>query len=98
MDGGDFDAAIYRVGSNTGRIAGPYCGGGDPNWTGYDVSVNRLQWARVLRRADAKLARDVPVIPLTSVPVLLAYRSYIRGIVPNPNAPCWNVEDWWLDD
>jgi peptide/nickel transport system substrate-binding protein len=104
-----FDVALINFGGVTDRISGPYCGGHDENWTGYcsrltnrdlvdaDVSVDERQRARVLNRADAKLARDVPVIPLTALQYTLAYRSKIRDVIPNPVDPLWEAENWWLE-
>ena len=54
------------------------------NYTGYcqrlvtgdldqsDRIFGRTQWARVVNRADAQLAKDVPVIPLYEVPTVAA--------------------------
>ena len=108
LPSGDFDVALVNTLGTTARIAGPYCGGHDVNFTGYcnrltnrdlvaaDKSVDERQWARLLYAADAKLARDVPVIPLTALRFTLAHRSNIRGIVPNPVDPYWKSENWWL--
>jgi peptide/nickel transport system substrate-binding protein len=106
---GEFDLALVNVSSSTERIPGPYCGGQDENWTGYcnrltnrdlldaDASVDERHRARVLNAADAKLARDVPVIPLAAVSLTIAHRSNIRNVVPNPAEFVWNSEDWWLE-
>ena len=62
-----------------------------------DRILDRGQWARVLNRADAQLARDVPVIPLFEVPAVVAVRSSVRNFVPNFLDSIWNAEDWWLE-
>jgi ABC-type transport system substrate-binding protein len=54
--------------------------------------------ARVLRRADRQMAKDVPVIPLWVEPVVATVDSAIRGFVPTFPLLAWNVENWWLDD
>jgi peptide/nickel transport system substrate-binding protein len=60
--------------------------------------VDPARYATVANRADRRLARDVPVIPLYQQPRLYAYRDSIRGIVPNPFwAVWWNGENWWLE-
>jgi peptide/nickel transport system substrate-binding protein len=61
-----------------------------------DLILDQRVRARVLNAADAKLARDVPVIPLFTLPYVVPYRSNIRGIVPVPVAPHWNAGSWWL--
>lgn len=105
---GQFDLGLVNVLTSTERIVGPYCGGHDENLTGYcnrltnrdlldaDVSVDEVQRARALNAADAKLARDVPVIPITTLRFTLAHRSNIRNITANPVEFIWETEKWWL--
>jgi peptide/nickel transport system substrate-binding protein len=83
--------------------------GGSQNWSGYcqrlvtadldqsDRILDAAQRARVLNRADRRLAKDVPVIPLYQIPWVLAYKNTIRNIAPSPQNLFWNAEDWWLD-
>jgi peptide/nickel transport system substrate-binding protein len=83
--------------------------GGSGNFTGYcqrlvtsdldeaDRILDADQRARVLSRADRRMAKDVPVIPLYQVPLVYAFRSSLRGIQPAPFDPFWNAEDWWLE-
>jgi peptide/nickel transport system substrate-binding protein len=53
--------------------------------------------ARALNRADAQMAGDVPVIPLYAVPIYVAARSKMRGVIPSfPPQMAWNAENWWL--
>lgn len=107
---GDFDVTLFTWDSSTesGDDALYGCGGSQ-NYTGYcqrlvtsDLSqANRTldagQRTRVLNRADAQLARDVPVIPLFQVPVVFAVRSTIRNVVFHPSESTWNAENWWLE-
>jgi peptide/nickel transport system substrate-binding protein len=59
--------------------------------------LDEEQRARVLNKADAQLARDVPVIPLFQPPLAVYVRSNIQNYVDRfPTAP-WNAENWWLD-
>ena len=116
LPSGDFDLALFNwvrvdpaAPSTTGDLYG--CGGQD-NYAGYcqrlvtkDLDQARrildsARLAHVLNRADAQLAKDVPVIPIAERPVLAAYDSSVRGV--NLNTRAWNplagAEDWWLDD
>jgi hypothetical protein len=54
---------------------------------------------RLVHRADAILADDVPSIPIVQVPFFLAYRTVLHGIAANagPQVMTWNVEDWQLE-
>jgi peptide/nickel transport system substrate-binding protein len=84
---------------------------GNQNYSGYcqrlvtkDLDqVRRVldpaQQARVLRRADAQLARDAPVIPLVERPLLAAFRPSLRNVDLATGAwnPFQNAENWWLD-
>jgi ABC-type oligopeptide transport system substrate-binding subunit len=53
-------------------------------------------YARALNRADRKMARDVPVIPLWNEPSLATFRSTLRGFAPSEPLVAWNAENWWL--
>jgi peptide/nickel transport system substrate-binding protein len=53
--------------------------------------------ARVLNRADARLAKDVPVLPLYELPLVAALRSTVRGFVLSAvPTDLIDPEDWWL--
>jgi peptide/nickel transport system substrate-binding protein len=53
--------------------------------------------ARVLNRADAQLARDVPVIPLFQNPYVVASKTNVRNVGLTAQLdPFVNVENWWL--
>ena len=83
--------------------------GGIQNYGGYcqrlvtrdldqaDRILDEGDQARVLNRADAQIARDVPVIPLHQVPFPAAVRSTVRGFVLSPFNPLWGAENWWLE-
>lgn len=107
---GNFDLALFAWGHGTERYGIFACG--DPlseNFTGYcqrlvtrDLDQARFiiddeQRARVLNRADAQIARDVPVLPLFQNPFQLALRDDVRGVTPNAAEYLASVEDWWLE-
>ncbi|MGH3077106.1 MAG: peptide ABC transporter substrate-binding protein [Gaiellaceae bacterium] len=84
--------------------------GGLENWTGYCRSsvtddlrasastVNADERARLLHRADRRLAREVPGIPLFQARSLSAVSARLHGFVPNPGGdPTWNAEDWSVE-
>ena len=107
----DFDIVLYAwVGG--GQLLSPYhtfrCDGKD-NFTGYcsrpltldllrtTVLVDDAERAALQNRIDRKLAIDVPAIPLFELPTLLARRTTVRNVAPNPGGDiAWNAEDWWL--
>ena len=62
-----------------------------------DRIFDDAQRARVLNRADRRVAKDVPLIPLYQIPYLYAYKNTLRNVVPSPQNLFWNAEDWWLD-
>jgi peptide/nickel transport system substrate-binding protein len=108
---GDYDLALFAYfgpPDQTG-FADIYGCGGSFNASGYcqrlvtrdldqaDRILDQDQRARVLNRADAQMARDVPVIPLFQ-PLLAAYvRSNIRNYVDRFPLDHWNAENWWVD-
>ncbi|MGH3136009.1 MAG: ABC transporter substrate-binding protein, partial [Gaiellaceae bacterium] len=62
-----------------------------------DRILDAGQRARVLNRADAQMAKDVPVIPLFQTPNVIAFRATIRNVVSASSHELWNAEDWWLE-
>jgi peptide/nickel transport system substrate-binding protein len=110
LESGDFDVTLFMwiQSDETGQDHLFGCGG-QQNYTGYcqrlvtadlDQSeriLDERQRARVLNRADAQMAKDVPVIPLFQVPVVAGIRSFIRNFVVHSTGPTWNAENWWLD-
>lgn len=109
---GAFDVTLFAwfgPGAEGGGMNGLYGCGGDQNYIGYcqrlvtrdldqsDRILDEAQRGRVLNRADAQMARDVPVIPLFEVPLMVAVRSTIRNFTPSGFIhPTWNAENWWL--
>jgi peptide/nickel transport system substrate-binding protein len=109
---GDFDLVLFsylRFPDSPGTSAVNYSCGGVQNIAAYcqrlvtrdlDQATRILdanQQARVLNRADAKLARDVPVLPLYHVPTTIAYSARVRGVgIPAFFDPFVNAENWWL--
>jgi peptide/nickel transport system substrate-binding protein len=109
LPSGRFDVALIHTSTSLGFAYLQYlCGRDDFNLSGYcsrqtnrdllqaEVSLDERQRARVLYAADAKLAVDVPVIPLYTLPLTVAHRTSLRGVVLHPTYAYWNVENWWL--
>jgi peptide/nickel transport system substrate-binding protein len=59
-------------------------------------TLNAADQARVLNRADAQLARDVPIIPLAQTPFPAAISANVRNFSLSPFNPLATAEDWWL--
>ena len=110
LPGGEFDVALFGWGydpSPTG-LKDIFGCGGPQNFTGYcqrlvtrdldqaDRILDAGQQARILNRADAQMARDVPAIPLWQIPLPTALRTFVRGFVVSPYNPISTAEDWWL--
>ena len=109
LERGAFDLAEFTW-FNFDRIGGEVYGcGGAFNYTGYcqrlvtadlnqaDRILDAEQRARVLNRADRRLAKDVPVIPLYQPPGLIVFRTTIRNVVAGSCDELANAENWWLD-
>lgn len=112
LQSGDFDVTLFAWFDNTPERPGAKdifgCGGG-LNYTGYcqrlvtrdldqaDRILDAGRRAQVLNRADAQMARDVPVIPLFELPAVAGVRSTVHGYSLNFFDPTWNAENWWLD-
>ncbi len=109
LESGAFDLAEFTW-FNFDRIGGEVYGcGGAFNYTGHcqrlvtadlnqaDRILDAEQRARVLNRADRRLAKDVPVIPLYQPPGLIAFRATIRNVVAGSGNELTNAENWWLD-
>ncbi len=112
LPSGDFDIAYFawtRSGPDPSGDAAAYGCGGSQNLGGYcqrlvtrdldqaDRILDEGDQARVLNRADAQMAKDVPVIPLHQVPFPAAVRANVRGFVLSPFNPLWGAENWWLE-
>jgi peptide/nickel transport system substrate-binding protein len=107
---GGFDAVEYALFSGGDVLGAPAHGcGGSANITGYcqrlvtrdldqsDRILDARQRARVLNRADAQLAKDVPMIPLFQTPNVIAFRAKLRNVVSASAHELWNAEKWWLE-
>jgi ABC-type transport system substrate-binding protein len=109
---GAFDVALFASTSSSPDplgVADSFGCGGSINLTGYcqrlvtqdldqaDRILSADQRARVLNRADARMALDVPVIPLWSTPVSLTVRSTIRGVIPCFPLHFCNAVNWWIE-
>jgi ABC-type transport system substrate-binding protein len=109
---GDFDLAVFGwiLGASTAGMSDVFGCQQISNFGGYcDRLVTRdlVQATRILdrnrrvallNRIDARLARAVPAIPLFQGSGLVAFRTAVRGVVPNGAGWfTWNSEDWWLD-
>jgi peptide/nickel transport system substrate-binding protein len=108
LPSGDFDLAILG-GSETGT---PVVGcGGFGNFGAYcqrlvsreldgaERMLDADKRAQALNAADARLAQDVPLIPLWQMPQSAASRQTVRGFDLALNAQLnflWNAENWWL--
>ncbi|MGH3137341.1 MAG: ABC transporter family substrate-binding protein [Gaiellaceae bacterium] len=112
LPNGTFDLALFSWLSfpdSPGGMVDLYGCGGVLNFSGYcqrlvtrDLDQARrildlARQARVLNRADAQLAKDVPVIPLFENPTVVAHRTSIRNVrITAQLDPFVGVEDWWL--
>lgn len=107
---GDFDLVLFQwvLGADPDMVEVFRCGG-VLNHAGYcnrrvsrdllrgNLIVDAGERAALLNRVDAKLAADVPVLPLYQASVPFAFRATIRNVVPNDReGVTWNAEDWWL--
>ena len=110
LPSGDFDLAHFSWGRDpeTSNSTILRCGG-NQNWTGYcqrlvtrDIDeagrvLDAEQYMRVLRRLDARVALDVPLIPLYYRPFVGAARSIVRGYASRGTSnPLIGSENWWL--
>jgi ABC-type transport system substrate-binding protein len=110
---GNFDLVLFSwltYPDSPARVVDLYGCGGVQNFSGYcqrlvtrDLDQARrifdpVRQARVLNRADARMATDVPVIPLFENPTVVAHKRSIRNVRITPQLdPFVGVEDWWLD-
>jgi peptide/nickel transport system substrate-binding protein len=108
---GDFDAALFAWFVSPGGFLPPEALCGDvQNWTGYcsrlvmrdarqtDRIVDPRRRAELLNSADAKLAQDVPLLPILQPLGHAALKRTIRGFVPGGTMFNYtqNTEDWWV--
>jgi peptide/nickel transport system substrate-binding protein len=110
LEKGDFDLVLFQwiLGADPDMLDVFGCGGSH-NHTGYcnhqvsrdllrgNLIVDARARAALLNRVDAKLAADVPVLPLYQESKPVAFRATIRNVVANDReGVTWNAEDWWL--
>ncbi|MBV9102206.1 MAG: peptide ABC transporter substrate-binding protein [Candidatus Eremiobacteraeota bacterium] len=84
------------------------CEGGEKNYMRYcNGRVERLEERAVTmpsqvtrrdlyRAIDETVARDVPVVYLFNPQYVYAYRTRLRGFLPNAFSPTWNAYAWSL--
>lgn len=106
---GQFEAASFAWVFLTGARPKNIFGCGIEGQSGYcqrlvtadldqaDRIFDDAQRARVLNRADRRMAKDVPQVPLYQIPYVYAYKDSLRNVAPSPDNLFWNAEDWWLD-
>ena len=111
LDAGDFDLALLSLvytPDQTGWVDSFGCDGpfnvmrycqrlATADLDQADRIFDAGQRARVLNRADARMAKDVPVIPLYNAPTYAAVRSNVRGYVPSFPFALWRAENLWLE-
>ena len=88
-------SALYRCGG--GLNFGGYCS--RPVTQDFARAAGTLDpsaQARILNRADTRMARDVPMIPLFQIPFPTVLRTSVRGFAPLPYNPLADAERWWL--
>jgi peptide/nickel transport system substrate-binding protein len=106
---GAFDVALFGFFNTPNPTGNSIFGcGGSANYTGYcqrlvtkdldqaDRILDTRQQARVMNRADAQMARDMPALPLFQIPLATAVRDNIMNFAQSLN-PLTNSENWWLE-
>jgi peptide/nickel transport system substrate-binding protein len=110
---GEFDLALFAFvrGPDSPATSRVIYGCGDlRNYSGYcqrhvkrEVDqaariLDEAKLARLLNAADARLANDVPVIPLVERPLVAAFTASLRNISLDTRSfdPFANAENWWL--
>jgi peptide/nickel transport system substrate-binding protein len=62
-----------------------------------DTTVDPVERAALVRRADAIIADEVPVVPLFQSPDVVAWNRRVHGLQLNPaGLHTWNIEQWWV--
>jgi peptide/nickel transport system substrate-binding protein len=113
LPSGNFDLALFSWLSfpdGPGRSEVLYGCGGDQNQAGYcqrlvtrDLDqagriLSASRQAHVLNRADAQLAKDVPVLPLFQIPLVIASKGAVQDLrLVAFLDPFVDAEKWWLD-
>jgi peptide/nickel transport system substrate-binding protein len=88
-------SAIYRCGG--GLNFGGYCSRSVTQDLGRAAGTLDLSaQARILNRVDARMARDVPLLPLFQIPFTTVFRTSVRNFAALPFNPLSDAERWWL--
>ena len=107
---GEYDVALVAFirasqGDGTKSLFG--CGGAQ-NFTGYcqrlvtsdldqaEHIFDAGRQAAALNRADGRIAKDVPVVPLFQHPSYAVFAPRVRGFVLNSTTGVAGANDWWL--
>ncbi len=108
---GDWDLALFAwIGSGSSLATDQIFGcKGEDNYTGYcdskvttllrraSVELRPSRRAPFLNRADAAMARDLPILPLFVKPGYVVYNARIRNVRWNPfDEVLWNAQEWWI--
>ena len=113
LPSGEFDLALFSWivgGTSTSGLADVFGCQRPSNLSGYcsrlvsrdldqatRIVLNDGRRERLLNNIDVRLAKAVPTIPLYQATGLFAFKTSIRGIVPNGAGEfTWNAENWWL--
>jgi peptide/nickel transport system substrate-binding protein len=108
---GTFDVALaaYIRGGLTPGTKSLFGCGADMNVTGYcqrlvtsdldqaDRIFDAGRQASALHRADARIAKDVPVVPLFQHPAYAVLAPSVRGFRLNSTNGVVGANNWWLD-
>jgi peptide/nickel transport system substrate-binding protein len=111
LERGDYHIALFTWNFWSGRAMPDVICGHTSNFTGYcnrlvmrdlaraDSVVDPKQRARALNAADARLVRDVPLLPLYQQPLVVGVRTVVRGLRPGASFELsfQRSEGWWLD-
>jgi glutathione transport system substrate-binding protein len=109
---GEFDVALVAAvrASQADATKSLFGCGGALNYTGYcqrlvtsDLDeATRIfdagRQAAALNRADRRMAKDVPVVPLFQHPTYAVIAPAVRGFVLNSTTGVAGAVNWWLDD
>ena len=111
LPSGRYDAALHGWGFDPNPTQGStlFACGAQLNWTGYcsrtvqaalDRAARMLDagaQARILNRADVRLSKDVPLIPLFQIHLPVVLRTSIRNFEALPANPLAGAENWWRE-
>lgn len=62
-----------------------------------DQTVDTASRAKIVAHVNRIIATEVPVLPLFQSPDVIAWRSTVHGLSPNPTSNhTWNMDKWWV--